>query len=72
MTNIPKKPEMPEGMMESIKLSLKNEKAPFLNYLESQVKLKWADKEEFRLGYTKFEIDCPGKIPVLHPFIYCR
>ncbi len=57
MTNIPKKPEMPEGMIESIKLSLKNEKAPFLNYLESQVKLKWTDKEESRLGYTKFEIE---------------
>ncbi len=57
MIDVSKNPEVPSGMINSIKNTLKDTKAPFIDFLESQVKLIWAEKEETRLGFTRFEYD---------------
>ncbi|MFQ3343845.1 MAG: hypothetical protein ACKVI6_02150 [Candidatus Poseidoniales archaeon] len=57
MTDLSKQPEIPEGIINSLEISLKGIKAPFIKHIKSQVRLKWTDKEETRLGYTRFEYD---------------
>ena len=57
MRGIPKTPSMPDGLIEEIKSLIKVKNAPFLNHLNREVKLIWAEKGESRLGFTRFECD---------------
>jgi|TARA_B110000881_G_scaffold178843_1_gene164313 hypothetical protein len=49
------KPKMPEDMIALIKREIDDKEAPFLRHVKYQVSLEWTDREETRLGYTRFE-----------------
>ena len=54
---LPEKPWIPEGLIEELKSKLTKKEAPFLKYLGKNLELIWIDKNESRLGMTRFECD---------------
>ena len=55
IVNIPEKPWLPEGLIDELKSKLTKNEAPFLKYLGKNLQLIWIDKNESRLGMTRFE-----------------
>jgi hypothetical protein len=53
----PEKPWIPTGLIEELKSKLTKKEAPFLKYLEKNLRLIWIDRNESRLGMTRFECD---------------
>jgi hypothetical protein len=53
----PKKPWIPAGLIDELKSKLTKKEAPFLKYLGKNLQLVWIDKNESRLGMTRFECD---------------
>ena len=53
--DLPEKPWIPEGLIEELKSKLTKKEAPFLKYLGKNLELIWIDKNESRLGMTRFE-----------------
>ena len=55
IVNLPEKPWLPEGLIDELKSKLTKNEAPFLKYLGKNLQLIWIDKNESRLGMTRFE-----------------
>ena len=53
--DLPEKPWIPTGLIEKLKSRLTKKEAPFLKYLGKNLDLIWIDKNESRLGMTRFE-----------------
>ena len=53
--DLPEKPWIPTGLIEELKSKLTKKEAPFLKYLGKNLNLIWIDKNESRLGMTRFE-----------------
>ena len=53
--DLPEKPWIPTGLIEELKTKLTKKEAPFLKYLGKNLNLIWIDKNESRLGMTRFE-----------------
>ena len=51
------RPEVPEGLLETLIQELEGEDAPFVKHLDKELGLKWLDEDESRLGFTRFELD---------------
>ena len=52
---LPEKPWIPLGLIEELKSKLSKKEAPFLRHLGKNLELIWIDKNESRLGMTRFE-----------------
>mgnify|MGYP001209676638 FL=1 len=81
--HMPDSPFLPDGILEKLTIRLSKEEAPFLRYLGKQLKLIWLDREEKRLGVTRFEYNhhelfrrrrlrgSPGPITIgIHPRLH--
>lgn len=53
--DLPEKPWIPTGLIEELKSKLTKKEAPFLKHLGKNLDLIWIDKNESRLGMTRFE-----------------
>ena len=53
--DLPDKPWIPTGLIEELKSKLTKKEAPFLKHLGKNLDLIWIDKNESRLGMTRFE-----------------
>jgi hypothetical protein len=53
--DLPEKPWIPTGLIEELKSKLTKKEAPFLKHLDKNLDLIWIDKNESRLGMTRFE-----------------
>ena len=53
--DLPDKPWIPTGLIEELKSKLTKKEAPFLKHLGKNLNLIWIDKNESRLGMTRFE-----------------
>ncbi len=51
------RPEIPDGLIESISLALEGMDAPFKQNLTSTLSLEWLEEGDSRLGVTRFECD---------------
>ena len=70
------RPEIPDGLIESVILALDGREAPFIKSLEGGIGLEWLETGDSRLGITRFECDHnelyrrrrlglpPGPIPI--------
>ena len=50
-------PELPDGLIESLRNELDGQDAPFLKHIERELNLEWLPEEENRLGLTRFQCD---------------
>ncbi len=50
-------PELPDGLIESLRKELDGQDAPFLKHIERELNLEWLPEEENRLGLTRFQCD---------------
>ena len=48
---------LPEGLLEALISELKGEDAPFVKFLDKDLKISWLDEDDSRLGVTRFECD---------------
>ena len=57
------RPEVPEGLLETLIQELEGEDAPFVKHLDKELGLKWLDEDESRLGFTRFELGPSRALP---------
>ena len=51
------RPEIPDGLIESVILALDGREAPFIMSLDGGISLEWLEAGDSRLGITRFECD---------------
>ena len=54
-SELPTQPNFPKDLIEVLKCRLDKKEAPFLKYLEKKLNMIWIDKDDPRLGMTRFE-----------------
>ena len=52
---LPNQPDFPKDLIKVLKGRLDKKEAPFLKYLDKKLNMIWIDKDDSRLGMTRFE-----------------
>jgi len=50
-------PQIPDDLLETVIIELEGEDAPFVKFLDRDLKMKWLEEGDGRLGFTRFECD---------------